>query len=128
MTIRGSCHCGAVRFEIEHQVERVTICNCSLCRRTGYLHVYVQPAQFRLLTSPGALTAYRFGTERAEHLFCSTCGISAFRHPRSDPDLFNVNARCLEGLDTDALPIDRFDGQDWEQAQSAGQLEPLRKG
>jgi len=123
----GRCHCGAVRFEIDARVERVTFCNCSLCARTGYLHIYVAPEQFRLLTGDEALATYSWGTGTASHMFCKHCGISAFRRPRSDPHLFDVNVRCLEDVDVDTLPIDRFDGQNWEKAAAARQLERLRQ-
>lgn len=126
-TYRGSCHCGAVAFEAEGEIERVTVCNCSLCARTGYLHWYVEPARFRLLTPPEAFDTYRFLTGAAQHHFCRTCGVSPFRRPRSDPHLFDVNVRCLEGVDTDRLARDRFDGRSWEEAEAAGELEPLRR-
>jgi hypothetical protein len=60
-------------------------------------------------------------------MFCRHCGISAFRRPRSDPHLFDVNVRCLEDVDVDSLPVDRFDGQNWEKAAAARQLERLRQ-
>jgi hypothetical protein len=127
-TFQGRCHCSAVRFEIDALIERVTFCNCSLCARTGYLHIYVPPERFRLHAgSEAALTTYSWGTGTARHQFCKHCGISAFRRPRSDPHVYDVNVRCLEGLDVDSLPVDRFDGQDWERAAEARQLEGLRK-
>ncbi len=123
---RGSCHCGAVAFEAEGELDRVTVCNCSICARSGYLHWYVEPARFRLLTDPSSYDTYRFGTGTAQHHFCRICGVSAFRRPRSDPHLYDVNARCLEGVDAEALPVERFDGENWEEAEAAGQLDPLR--
>ena len=130
MTARyhGSCHCGAVAFEIElaSELDRVTICNCSICARSGYLHCYVEPAGFRLLTPLDAMDTYRFGTGTAKHHFCRTCGVSAFRRPRSDPHLFDVNARCLEGVAVESLAVDHFDGRHWEEAEAGGQLDSLR--
>ena len=125
---QGSCHCGAVAFEIELEapLERVTWCNCSICARSAYLHCYVEPARFRLLSTLDAMETYRFGTGTAKHHFCRTCGISAFRRPRSDPHLFDVNARCLEGVEVESLAVDRFDGRNWEEAEAAGQLGSLR--
>jgi hypothetical protein len=127
MTYSGRCHCEAVRFEIDALIERVTFCNCSLCARTAYLHVYVPPERFRLLTDEGALTTYLWGTGTARHQFCKHCGISAFRRPRSDPHLYDVNVRCLQGLDVESLPVDRFDGEHWERAAEARQLHVLRR-
>lgn len=112
----GSCHCGAVRFEADGDLEGLEICNCSYCTAVGYVHWYVQPEQFRLLTGEDALEDYRFGTRTSHNTFCTTCGISAFRRARSDPDKLDINVRCLEGVDADTLPTTLFDGQNWEKA------------
>jgi hypothetical protein len=116
---RGGCHCGRIRFEVEGTLERVTRCNCSICARTGYLHWTVEPERVRLLTKPGDWATYRFGTRTSENRFCATCGVSPFRVPRSDPDKVTVNARCLEGVDVDALELVAFDGREWEAAMRA---------
>ncbi len=118
-THRGACHCGRIRFEVEGELTRVTLCNCSICTMTGYLHWNVQPERLRLLSADGDWQSYRFGTRRAEHRFCTTCGISPFRIARSDPDMIDVNARCLEGVDLAKLAIEGFDGRDWELAFAA---------
>jgi len=112
----GSCHCGAIRIEVTGPIEGVELCNCSICARTGYLHWYVAPERFRLLTSPDAIATYMFGTRVAKHHFCRTCGISPFRRARSNPEDVDVNVRCLDGVDLDALPVKRFDGRHWETA------------
>jgi hypothetical protein len=112
----GSCHCGAVRFEVEGPIAGVEQCNCSICTRTAYLHWYVAPERFRLLTPPDAYATYQFGTRVAKHHFCKTCGISPFRRARSNPHEVDVNLRCLEGVDLAAIPVQRFDGQHWEEA------------
>ena len=118
-THRGACHCGRIRFEVEGTLESVTNCNCSICVMTGYLHWNVEPAAIRLLTTDGDWQSYRFGSGRAEHRFCATCGISPFRVPRSDPGMIGVNARCLEGVDVGTLTVLDFDGQNWEGAMRA---------
>jgi hypothetical protein len=76
----------------------------------------VRPEQFRLLTPEAAYATYQFGTRTSRNHFCRTCGISPFRRPRSDPEKIDVNVRCLEGVDAEALPVRRFDGRHWEQA------------
>lgn len=115
-THRGSCHCGAVRFEFDGTIEVAEVCNCSICARTGYLHWYTAPSQFRLSAGADAMTDYRFGTRVARNLFCATCGISPFRRARSDPDKIDINLRCVEGIDIAALRVEHFDGQHWEEA------------
>jgi hypothetical protein len=109
-----------VAFEVDGEPAGLEVCNCSICTRTGYVHWYVAPESFRLLTSPDAYATYEFGTRVAKHHFCRTCGISPFRRARSNPNEVDVNARCVEGLDLDALPVRRFDGRNWEQAMASG--------
>ena len=80
MSLRqGGCHCGSVRFEIDAPtVLRVQDCNCSICSRTGYLHLIVPSSRFRLLSGADQLARYSFGTHIAQHLFCRICGIHPF--------------------------------------------------
>ncbi len=124
-THTGSCHCGRVRFEVDEQPElRVTSCNCSICARTGFLHLIVPIDRFRLLAGDEFLKSYRFNTGTANHLFCSVCGIKAFYVPRSHPDGISINARCLDQDTVASLIVEQeFDGQNWE--QHAHELAPL---
>jgi hypothetical protein len=94
----------------------VTLCNCSVCAKKGFLHLIVPPEQFTLLSGDEALTSYRFNTGTAEHRFCEVCGVQSFYVPRSDPDKIDVNARCLDGVDVTALRPKTFDGRNWEEA------------
>lgn len=114
--VEGGCHCGAVRFRVRGRPDHLVVCNCSICSKKGYLHWFVSADDFELLTSEDALATYTFGTHTAKHHFCKTCGITSFYIARSHPDSIDVNARCCDGLDLDALPIETFDGQNWEAA------------
>ena len=111
----GGCHCGAVRFEVElpHTVETQS-CNCSICEKTGFVHIIVPQSRFRLKSGQDKLTRYTFNTGVAEHLFCSVCGIKSFYRPRSNPDGCSVNARCLDDPDSLDIRIEAFDGRNWE--------------
>ena len=114
-TFKGSCHCGAVRFEVDAEVDHVRECDCSICRRRGTLNFRVPKSSLRLLTPWSALTLYQWGSMTARDYFCPTCGILPFRRP-SDPtpaeseagiapfDGWAVNVRCLEGIDAKSLP------------------------
>jgi hypothetical protein len=114
----GGCHCGQVRFRARLDLDRLLECNCSICTKKGFVHLIVPPEDFELLSGKDALTTYRFNTGTAQHTFCSHCGIHAFYVPRSDPDKFSVNARCLDGIDAEQLrPKRHFDGRNWEDAQ-----------
>ena len=110
----GGCHCGDVRFEVTGKIEEVSVCNCSICTKTGYLHWEVDPAAFRLLTPEAPIGSYQFGTMTSKNLFCRRCGISAFRRSRSSPDCIDINVRCLEGVDAESLPVTHFDGRSWD--------------
>ena len=118
----GGCHCRAVRFEtLLPDALEVEDCNCSMCARTGYLHIIVPAAHFRLTAGQDKLTSYAFNTATAKHLFCSVCGVKSFYVPRSNPDGFSVNLRCLDyPKDFAEVRIVNFDGKsDWEaQAQA----------
>ena len=109
-TYEGGCHCGRVRFRVTAELSGVTDCNCSVCRKKGFLHLIVAPERFELISGKDALTAYRFNTGTAKHTFCATCGIHPFYVPRSDPDKIDVNVRCLDGVDPDALTPHKVDG------------------
>lgn len=119
-THAGGCHCGAVRFRFEGP-DRVEVfdCNCSMCRMTGHLHWFVEVADFRLLAGEDALSEYRFNTGAARHLFCRHCGVKSFYVPRSHPDGYSVNARCVDPATVEALTVTPFDGRHWETSVAA---------
>lgn len=113
---KGACHCGAVTFEVEAPaVLDVLSCTCSMCATTGFLHLIVQADAFRILTGEENLSEYRFNTGAARHLFCKTCGVKPFYVPRSHPDGWSVNARCVNRETVDKMNISEFDGANWEQ-------------
>jgi hypothetical protein len=117
---RGSCHCGAVRFEVRAPA-RVAVqrCNCSICTKTGFQHLIVPGADFQLLAGREHLTTYTFNTGVAKHLFCRTCGVKSFYVPRSNPDGYSVNLRCIDAGTIEHVTFEDFDGQHWEQHGAA---------
>lgn len=113
VTHRGGCHCRRVRIEVDAPARiEVLDCNCSICRMTGFLHLIVPAARFRLLSGDDDLTEYRFNTGAARHLFCRHCGIRSFYVPRSHPDGYSVNARCLDPATVSAMTVTPFDDSD----------------
>ena len=109
MLYSGHCHCGAVRFEVEAPEELVCQdCNCSVCSMTGFIHLIVPKSAFRLLAGEDSLTTYTFNTGVAQHYFCSTCGVKPFYIPRSNPDGYDVNVRCLDPQPAN-ITIENFD-------------------
>ena len=128
----GGCHCGDVRFRVRLRHRRLIRCSCSICTKKGFLGLIVPASDFRLDRGADALATYRFNTRAAEHRFCRTCGIHPFSRPRSHPDGFDVNARCLDlwpeatagtaagaagdegGRRFGEWEIQDFDGRNWE--------------
>jgi centromere protein V len=118
---RGGCHCGRVRFEVDAPARlKVAGCNCSICSKSGFLHLIVPRSRFRLLQGEDELTTYTFNTGVAKHLFCSTCGVKSFYVPRSHPDGYSVNVRCLDPGTVESMEVDAFDGREWEKQLPAG--------
>ena len=114
VTHTGGCHCGRVRFEVTARARmEVSYCNCTICSKSGYLHLVVPKSRFKLLSGESWLTTYEFNTRTAKHLFCSACGIKSFYIPRSNPDGFDVNVRCLDNPPKE-LVIEPFDGRELE--------------
>ncbi|HKY08968.1 MAG TPA: GFA family protein [Candidatus Binatia bacterium] len=112
----GGCHCGRVRFEVTAPAAiEATECNCSICSKSGFLHLIVPKSRFRLLQGKEHLAAYTFNTGVAQHLFCNVCGIKSFYVPRSNPDGYSINVRCLDPSTIASVKISPFDGRNWEQ-------------
>lgn len=115
-TCPGGCHCGRVKISIEIP-DKITVhrCNCSICRKSAYLHLIVPASRFNLISGEQSLHEYRFHTGVARHLFCQHCGIKSFYIPRSHPESFSVNLACIDLPDQIDVTIEAFDGQNWEQ-------------
>lgn len=120
----GGCHCGQVRFELTAPESlAVKECNCSICEQVGFLHLFVAKPDFQLLTDWQALSVYTFNSGVAQHWFCKSCGVKSFYRPRSHPNGYSVNARCLADVELSSLDISPFDGRNWE--ANVSQLAPL---
>ena len=113
-TCSGGCHCGRVKLEVRIP-DKITVhqCSCSICRKSGYLHLIVPASHFKLIDGEKSLLEYRFHTGVARHLFCGSCGIKSFYIPRSHPDSFSVNINCIELPDEIDVTIEAFDGRNW---------------
>jgi hypothetical protein len=76
---RGSCHCGAVQIEVTAPRSFVAYdCNCSMCTRTGFVHLIVPASALRVVSGRERLSNYTFGTHTAQHFFCGVCGCRPF--------------------------------------------------
>jgi hypothetical protein len=86
---------------------------------SGFLHLIVPSSHFRLLQGEEVLTTYTFNTHTAKHRFCRVCGIQSFYIPRSNPDGYDVDVRCLDQGTLTAFTILPFDGAQWEENAAA---------
>ena len=113
MNYHGSCHCGAVAFDVEGEIKSAMACNCSICQRKGSLLWFVPREAFTLKTSDDAAGTYTFNKHLIHHRFCRTCGIHPYAEG-TDPKgnkMIAVNVRCLEDVDLDAIPVTHYDGR-----------------
>jgi len=116
MIHKGQCHCGRVTYEVEAPEDlEVSECNCSICSKSGYLHLIVPSSKFYLKSGEDDLEIYTFDTNEAKHMFCKTCGIKSFYIPRSHPNGVSVNVRCLEDSTIKSFTVECFDGRNWEE-------------
>jgi hypothetical protein len=116
----GSCHCGAVRFEVRAALQPALRCNCSLCRRRGALmSPTFETEQLRIVQGEDQLAVYQFNTGVARHFFCKQCGIYPFHQTRKDKRLWRVNLGCVDGIDAYALENSVFDGASLSVAEDA---------
>ena len=113
---KGHCHCGAVQFEFTAASPiDVTQCDCSICSMTGYEHVFIPQSDLKFTKGEDNLSLYTFGTGAAKHFFCKSCGIKPLYIPRSHPECYSVNLRCVaNGTLTVANRI-AFSGSNWEE-------------
>ena len=109
----GSCHCGAVRFEVEGPLEGAMTCNCSMCGRAGTLLVFVPGARFELISGEDATRDYQFGKAHIHHLFCTTCGIKPYAWGLDEEGgrTVAVNLRCVQGVEPTEVEAQHFDGR-----------------
>ena len=109
MTIEASCHCGAVRVEVDTAPELLTSCNCSVCRRLGSLWAYYSPSRVRIT---GATVTYRWGDRMLDLHHCGTCGCTT-HWTGIDPsvgDRTGVNTRLMDPAVVAGVRIKRVDG------------------
>jgi hypothetical protein len=109
----GSCHCGAVTYDVEVALDSVIACNCSMCRRKGSLLAFVPVGAFDLKSGEDKLTDYQFNKHAIHHLFCKSCGVTSFVRGRDGKgnEMVAINVRCLDDVDLDALTVMQVDGR-----------------
>lgn len=107
----GGCHCGAVRYEVEMELDKVLECNCSHCHKKGILLTFADNKDFTLTQGAEYLSEYWFNKKSIRHLFCEICGVQSFAEHLAVPSMV-INARCLDGVDTSSLTVEKYNGKD----------------
>ena len=101
----GSCHCGAIRFQVQTDFPELTTCDCSICHRKNALMVKVHVSAVQLLAGDEQLTSDQFHTHTAVHHFCKRCGLCPFHRKRVTPDFDGIHGFCLQGFDPTGIPV-----------------------
>jgi hypothetical protein len=118
---RGSCHCGAVRFEVSLAADAVgSRCNCSICTKTAVTSFLVKPEAFSLLTSEIELSHYEWGGKTSKRAFCKHCGVHCFGRGYLEEvggHYVSVNANCLDDVEPSGIKLIFWDGRhdNWQQ-------------
>lgn len=107
----GSCHCGTVKFRVDVEPDELTTCDCSICIKKNALMTKVHESALTILEGEDKLSLYQWNTRRAQHRFCSVCGIYTFHRKRSAPDHYGINVFCLDGFDHSTLPVRATEGE-----------------
>jgi len=97
-----TCHCGGVEAEVkipENRFEKITRCNCSICKRKGFIMSFVGPDDLKIVKGKELIKLYQFHSKTAKHFFCSNCGIHTHANPRSNPSINMINIACVDGVD-----------------------------
>ncbi|TVZ40941.1 hypothetical protein P886_0276 [Alteromonadaceae bacterium 2753L.S.0a.02] len=109
----GSCQCGAVKFEVDINLDNTMTCNCSRCQRMGFVLAFTSKDKFQLKSGENELTEYLFNNKAIRHLFCKICGVESFAYgkmPDGSPTVA-INVNCLSGVNPRKLNSKHVDGK-----------------
>ena len=96
------CHCGNVEAEVnipDNGIEKIMRCNCSICKKKGYVIGVLGENDFKLTKGKDSLKLYQFYTNTAKHYFCTNCGIHTHNRPRINPKIYGINVACIDDID-----------------------------
>ena len=113
MPFTGSCHCGKISYTVQEDAPTEALeCNCSICRRKGYLHHFTTPDKFTFHGSREDIQVYTFKSHSIRHQFCKTCGAAPFAEGTGPGGqaMVETNLRCVDGLDLSKLTVTSYDG------------------
>lgn len=113
-THTGSCHCGAVAYEVDTGLDGLIECDCSHCLRKGFVLAFVPKGAFRL-TADGPTTEYLFHEHKIRHRFCPTCGVQPFAWGAmpDGTEIVAVNIRTLTDIAPRSWDAQRVNGREF---------------
>jgi hypothetical protein len=108
--VQGSCHCGGVRLTVPGRPDWVGSCNCSICRKLGWLVAYYPD---EAVTVEGETAVYVWGDRMIGLHHCPTCGCTThWKTLGEDFGRMGVNARLIDGFDTAKVEVRYLDNAD----------------
>ncbi len=110
----GSCHCGAVKYEVAVDATSGSRCNCSICNKVGNLGAIVKPEAFKLLAGEEHLSTYEWGAKISKRFFCKHCGIHCFARgylKEVGGDYVSINFHALDDVDPESVRVTYWDGR-----------------
>ena len=109
-----TCHCKEIQIELklDNYLEELVRCNCSLCTKRGSIMAKIKLNNLKIIKGAEKLKLYKFGKNKAEHYFCSICGIYTHHKSYTNPENYEFNVACLDNIDSfkfKDIPV--FDGK-----------------
>ena len=101
-----TCHCGEFVAEViipDTGIKKIMRCNCTLCKRKGYVIGVLGENDFKIIKGENLLKLYQYYTKAAKHYFCSNCGIQTHNLRRRDPNTYGINVACINDISTKEL-------------------------
>lgn len=106
VSARGSCLCGAIRYEITGALGSIVMCHCAQCRKAQggafAVNAAVHSTDFAIVAGSHALAAFESSPGKLRH-FCRECGSPIFSTRASVPGVVRVRIGTLD-LPLDARP------------------------
>ena len=99
LPLKGSCHCGVIKFQVNISLKDLRRCNCSICSRKGFVMGSAPVDVLTIISGKKYLSTYKWNTNVAEHYFCKICGINTHYKRRSNPREYGYNIACIEGFE-----------------------------
>jgi hypothetical protein len=98
-TLRGSCQCGGVQFEVLEEFTSIAFCHCTTCQRLsggiGTANGRVRTNAIRLLAGDDLVRTYQ-PNEGTAKTFCSVCGANLFGGGWPESEQSSVRLSALD--------------------------------